>query len=194
MADFEKRRILGLWRVGWALDLHTISSTPMGYDEFGHMQFDNKRSEMGELLYKLKFRSDQTVVQEIVDAVAKIVQPGAGIDVIVPVPPSAVRIVQPVQVLANAIGQRLQIPVVECVKRTKVIAQLKNVRDLDERARLLEGAHSVEKEAVKGRKVLLFDDLYRSGATMNSITTLLYDEGEAREVVALTITRTRTNQ
>jgi predicted amidophosphoribosyltransferase len=80
------------------------------------------------------------------------------------------------------------------VKRTKELPQLKNVYDLDERLKLLEGAHSVDKASGQGRKVLLFDDLYRSGATMNAITTLLYDEGEARDVVALTITRTRSNQ
>ena len=41
---------------------------------------------------------------------------------------------------------------------------------------------------------LLFDDLYRSGATMNEITTTLYDQGSAADVFVLTITRTRSNQ
>lgn len=40
-------------------------------------------------------------------------------------------------------------------------------------------------------KILLFDDLYRSGATMNAITEVLYDEGYADDIYALTITRTR---
>lgn len=43
----------------------------------------------------------------------------------------------------------------------------------------------------RGRHVLLFDDLHRSGATMNAITEALYDDGDAAEVFALTITRTR---
>ena len=47
---------------------------------------------------------------------------------------------------------------------------------------------------VEGRKVLLFDDLFRSGATMNAITSALYDQGQAREVYALTLTRTRSKQ
>lgn len=42
--------------------------------------------------------------------------------------------------------------------------------------------------------MLLFDDLYRSGATMNEITALPYDQGKAAEVYALTITRTRSNR
>ena len=36
--------------------------------------------------------------------------------------------------------------------------------------------------------------LYRSEATMNAITTELYETGEATDVFALTITRTRSNQ
>jgi predicted amidophosphoribosyltransferase len=52
----------------------------------------------------------------------------------------------------------------------------------------------VDRTQVQGRRILLFDDLYRSGATMNAITAALYDEGAAADVFALTITRTRSNQ
>jgi hypothetical protein len=37
-------------------------------------------------------------------------------------------------------------------------------------------------------------DLFRSGATMNAITGALYDQGRARDVYALTLTRTRSKQ
>lgn len=72
--------------------------------------------------------------------------------------------------------------------------QLKDVFDYDERWRLLDGLHEVQKPKVEDRKVLLFDDLFRSGATMNAITSALYDQGLAREVYALTLTRTRSKQ
>lgn len=42
--------------------------------------------------------------------------------------------------------------------------------------------------------VLLFDDLYRSGVTMNAVSSLLYEKGGVAHVSALTITRTRSNQ
>jgi competence protein ComFC len=45
-----------------------------------------------------------------------------------------------------------------------------------------------------GQGILLFDDLYRSGATMDAITAELYESGKAMDVFALTITRTRSNQ
>jgi len=56
----------GNWKSGKAYDLHTVSSTHLGKDEFGHDRFDNTRSAMGELLYQLKYQHDKTKVSEIV--------------------------------------------------------------------------------------------------------------------------------
>lgn len=195
MANFVRRKILGKWREGFSLDLHTLSSTFIGYDEFGHSRFDTQRSEIGELLYKLKNKEDQTSVPEIVEAVETLMKVwNPTVDILVPVPPSTQRAVQPVLVLAKAISQRLGMPLADCVMRTRDIPELKNVFDLDERAKLLEGLHAVDKSVTQDKSVLLFDDLYRSGATMNAITTELYMTGEVTDVFALTITRTRSNQ
>jgi predicted amidophosphoribosyltransferase len=195
MANFTRRQIPGKWRQGFCLDLHTLDSTFLGYDEFGHPQYDTKRSEVGELLYRLKFKGDQSVVPEIVEAVATLMTSWKpAVDILVPVPPSGQRAVQPVMVLAQAISQRLGLPLANCITRTRNIPQLKNVRDLDERSKLLEGLHVVDATATEGKRVLLFDDLYRSGATMNEITNALYEAGKVINVFALTITRTRSNQ
>jgi hypothetical protein len=37
------RRLRGPWIEGYALDLHTISSTMIGYNQYGHPEFDCKR-------------------------------------------------------------------------------------------------------------------------------------------------------
>lgn len=195
MAKFQPRKIPGRWRDGYALDLHTLSSTAIGYDEFGHMRFDTTRSEVGELLYKLKFSRDETVVPVIVEALQEFVKSWKPpVDAIVPVPPSSERPLQPVMVLATMLSLRLGIALVDCVKKVKETPQLKNVTDFDERLQLLDGLHQVDPSATQGRKILLFDDLYRSGATMNAITDLLYDQGGAADVFALTVTRTRSNR
>jgi predicted amidophosphoribosyltransferase len=194
MAKFQPRQILGKWREGFALDIHTVSSTPVGYNEYGHMQFDTVRSEIGELLYKLKNKADQSVVPEIVAAAVEALTPSLSkIDVIAPVPPSTHRAVQPVRLLADAISKNLNIPVVNAVQKIKETPQLNNVYDLDERTKILDGAFKID-PSLAGKRVLLFDDLYRSGATMNAITVALLDDGKAADVMALTITRTRSNQ
>jgi competence protein ComFC len=97
-----------------------------------------------------------------------------------------------VLLVAEALGKRLAIPVgSKAVARVKTLPELKNVYDYDARLRLLQGTHSVDRATTDGQRVLLFDDLFRSGATMNTVTEALYEAGCAAEVFALTITRTR---
>ncbi|WP_193562946.1 hypothetical protein [Escherichia coli] len=48
-------KIEGRWNSGVALDLHTTSSTPIGYNEFGYMQFDTVRPEIAELKWFTEF-------------------------------------------------------------------------------------------------------------------------------------------
>jgi predicted amidophosphoribosyltransferase len=66
--------------------------------------------------------------------------------------------------------------------------------DYDERWQLLDGLHEVDRLRVEGRRILPFDDLFRSGATMNAVTSALCDQGHARDVYALALTRTRSRQ
>jgi competence protein ComFC len=195
MAKVQPRQILGKWRKGFALDIHTVSSIPIGYNEFGHMQFDTTRSDIGELLFKLKNRSDRSVVPEIADAAVGFLKSLSDkFDVIVPVPASTHRATQPVSLIAAQISELLGIPLADAVKKSRETPQLKNVYDLDERLKLLDGVFEIDKGQVGGKRVLLFDDLYRSGATLNVITDALYKQGQAKDVVALTITKTRSNQ
>jgi predicted amidophosphoribosyltransferase len=193
MVEVHPLRIPGRWSDGRALDVHTVRSTYLGDDEFGHRLFETTRSPIGELLYRLKYRGDRSVVGEIADAGAAFVREWRpALDLIVPVPPSRERAVQPVLLVGAELAARLTLPFCpECVRRTRNVAQLKDVFDYDERWRLLEGLHEVSASAVEGKRVLLFDDLFRSGATMNSITAAMFEKGGATAVFALTLTRTR---
>lgn len=195
MVKFNAQKITGNWNEGFSLDLHTISSTLIGHDEFGNPQFNTIRTEVGELLFKLKNRFDTSVVPEIIAVVKTFLKTWPlQVDMIVPVPPSKSRTVQPVMLLAQALGAQIGIPLVEAVKKTRDMPQLKTIFDLAERGKVLKGAYAVDQEIVKGRRVLLFDDLFRSGATMNEVSSALCQQGQAMEVYALTITRTRSNR
>ena len=183
---------MGKWISGYALDIHTISSTHLGIDASGHEVFDTKRSELGELLYRMKYRGDLAAAPEIVEAVVAFLERSrVRFDVIVPVPPSGKRPVQPVLVLAAAIGKSLNLAVAECVSTARPPMQLKGVLDPEKRRELLKGLYKVDERYTQGQSVLLFDDLYRSGATMNAITELLMGQGRAAAVRVLTITKTR---
>jgi competence protein ComFC len=193
VVNVRPMRIPGRWREGYVLDYHTLGSTYVGDDEYGHPMFDTKRSDVGELLYRLKYRADVSVLDELVNTAASFVRSwNPGVTVLIPVPPSRARSQQPVHLIVEALGRAIGIPVdLNGVARVKQTPELKNVYAYDERLRLLEGAHAVKSSVVRGQKVLLFDDLYRSGATMNAITAALYDEGTAADVYALALTRTR---
>ncbi len=195
MAAVHPMAVRGQWRAGFALDYQTVSSTCIGYNEYGHPVFDTKRTELGELLYRLKYGSDKSVVTEVVETAAGFVEVSwkPTLTMVVPMPPSdSRRREQPVFILAEALGTRLGLPVrLDAVAKLKETPQLKNIYDYDQRMRLLDGAFSAETSALSGQKVLLFDDLYRSGATMNSVTKALYEQGKAAEVYALAVTRTR---
>ena len=113
MTTVRPMRLPGRWRYGFALDYHAVSSTYLGDDEYGHPMFDTKRSDLGELLYRLKYRSDASVLDEVVQVAARFYRswnPGA--TVIVPVPPSrSSRPQQPVSMIAAALGGQLSIAV-----------------------------------------------------------------------------------
>ena len=54
-------RIPGNWKKGFAYDIHTLDSVYLGVDEYGHDRWENTRSEMGELLYDLKYHGHSGV-------------------------------------------------------------------------------------------------------------------------------------
>jgi predicted amidophosphoribosyltransferase len=193
VAAIHPTRIPGRWREGFALDAHTLSSDFVGHDEFGHPRFETKRTELDELLYRLKYGSDTSVVDEISDAAAEFLNSwNPRVTLILPVPASKARSQQPVILMAEALARRAKLPMAaKAVKRIKPLPELKDVYEYDARVKLLLTAHAVDRAATVEQRILLFDDLFRSGATMNAITTALYEDGQAGEVFALTITRTR---
>lgn len=111
------------------------------------------------------------------------------------VPPSKPRSVQPVHLLATELGRRLSVPFQrDLVTRTRAVPELKGIFEYDDRMKALDGAHAVAPGAAQGRRVLLFDDLYRSGATMNAVAETHHLQGGAANVLALTITATRSHR
>ncbi|HSW09892.1 MAG TPA: phosphoribosyltransferase family protein [Bacillota bacterium] len=185
------RPLQGAWDDGRVLDRHVSSSEFIGYNEYGHPQFDSTRTEVGEFLYRLKYRGDQAAVGPIAQAACDFVRSwNPGVDVIVPASPSRNRAVQPLFLIADELGRLLGLPVDKTsVRKTKATPELKNV-DYAQRVELLREAHDLEGDKLRGRRVLLLDDLYQSGATMNALTHLLKELGGASAVFAFALTKT----
>jgi predicted amidophosphoribosyltransferase len=189
-------KIDGNWKKGIAFDHHTLSSTYLGVDQFGHDKWDNTRSEMGELVYQLKYQRKSSVVQKIVELLDRI-KGVDEMDLIVPIPPTdRTRAFQPVSLIAKALGERRHVEVLlDLLQKKAGGAQLKNVEDPDERQKLLRESMSLSKKHdISGKKILLVDDLYRSGATLSVATELLIDQGGASSVSVLAMTKTRSRR
>ena len=92
--------------MGWSLDLHTISSKKHGYG------WKNDRTEIGEALYDLKYKNDQSkawfLAQQAVsflwdmDLVCQL-------DVVIPAPFTIKRSFQLVHELAKLIAEEIEV-------------------------------------------------------------------------------------
>jgi len=184
----------GNWARGLAFDLHTIGSTYLGVDEYGHDRFDNTRSEMGELVYQLKYQNNQKAVPKIIRLLTAI----KGIetfDAIVPVPSSRKRIVQPVDAIAQALGRQRGVAVLGGYLKKKGGAEQKDLSDPAERDRSLSNNIVISgKEDICGKKVLLLDDLYRSGVTLKVCCSVLKSQAKVGDIGVLTMTKARSNR
>ena len=194
MVASNPMKISGAWHQGYVLDYHTLSSDFIGHDEFGNPMFDTKRTEAGELLYQLKYKRNTDALDALVKLAALFVRKWSpSVDALVTVPPTRVRRPQPLVELATGLAQSLNLPFLDgFVRNVKITKEIKNVFEYNERIKLLEGACRFRDQSLRGRSVLLLDDLYRSGATLNAVTKILYDEGQCSIVYALALTRTRT--
>jgi len=188
--------IAGNWKKGFAFDVHTLASTYLGVDEFGHDQWENTRSDMGQLVYDLKYRSDKTAISKIVDLLDKF-KGIESIDYIVPIPATKKqRSIQPVLEIANELGKRKNVTVLDqLLIKQPGVRELKNVTDIEQRRAILKKSLTLSNGyKVSGKNILLIDDLYRSGATLSAATELLYEVGKVKDVYVLTMTKTRSNR
>jgi hypothetical protein len=71
----DPRKLRGPWAAGYVLERqHTLRSEFLGHDSHGHPQFATERSELGELIFRLKNRNDETSLPDIADAAATLLE------------------------------------------------------------------------------------------------------------------------
>ena len=196
MVNYHPRRLSGFWTAGYVLDLHTTSSILIGHDEFGRAQFDTTYSEVGFLLNRLKYHNDKSALPRLVETAVSFLRLwDTDFSAVVPVPPTRTyRTFQPVLALATEIANTLHLPMLKtALRKTRQMPELKNIYDAEERKQLLTGAFEANAKRIRRQAVLLVDDLYRSGATMNAVAQVLWSAGAA-SVYAFAFTQTRTKR
>jgi len=185
----------GNWTRGWALDYHTISSR---YDKSGRY-YKTVRTALGEALYRLKYRRRWWWAKIIAGTAAGFLDERDiidEVDLITTIPPARFRLLfQPVNMIGKRIGKLLEVPVnTRLLKRKKRVPPIKYMEDRNERFESVKGLFSLASKGLSGRNILIFDDLYRSGATLAEAVATLKTDGKAGDIYVLTVTRTRVNR
>ena len=88
------------------------------------------------------------------------------------------------ELLAREVADRLRLPLLPALVKTKDTSSQKKL-SLKERAENLNDAFACIYSEIKDRKILLIDDVFTTGATVNACTNVLLKSG-AREVFVLT--------
>lgn len=181
----------GSWTKGFAYDVHIQESTFLGYDEYSYPKFQNSRSTMGELVYQLKYKNKVENVKLIVALLVNSFKGFDYFDYIVPAPFSSQRVNQPVDLIAAELSERINVPVAKVLYKITGSQLLKNIHDKAQKLSHL--CHDIQiqnRELIKGRNILLIDDLYESGSTLEASTNILLING-ASSVSVLAMTKTK---
>ena len=187
--------LVGNWEWGSSYDIHTISSERY-IDQDGNVRWNNTRSEMGELVYQLKYQNNRAMVGSIIDLILKGYRGLDTVDAIIPAPPSKERRFQPVFDIALELGKKLNIQVyLDLLGKNMGSQELKGIENPDERQKaLVESMYIDNNHNIVEKTILLVDDLYRSGSTLTVATDLLYSKANVKNVYVLTMTKTRSKR
>ena len=188
------KEINGVWNLGYSLDKHTISSTPVGYNEFGHMQFNTIRPEAGEALFQLKYRSDFSQVALIAQELfVSLGNKFSSACLVIPMPPSKTRAKQPVIEIAKEFAKLKGIPCYEnLLVKTSVTPPMKDLDSREEKVSTLMGAFTAYDVLSEGVfDVLIIDDLFDTGSSLEAATKVLRTYRKIRNIYVATVTRKR---
>lgn len=187
------REIQGNWDQGYSLDKHIVSSTPVGYNNYGHMQFDTLRTEVGEAVFQVKYRSDYSHVQPLAQAIID----GVGhaltdISFVSPMPASRPRQRQPVYEVAREVARLLGVPYVDSfIQKVKSTGAMKDLGGRADREEALRGCFAVNEGALNNGSwsILLVDDLYDTGASLEAVCDVIRQSAKIRRIFVVALTR-----
>lgn len=186
------KRINGNWNLGYSLDKHVLQSTYIGDSQWGHPEFDTTRSEVGEALYQLKYRSDYSHIPLLSKQISvSLSRHFSSAGLVIPMPPSKQRERQPVIEIAHQVAKNMGIPCYEnLLVKTSITPQMKDIGSRDEKVQTLVKAFTVyDVLGPDSYDVLIIDDLYDSGSSLEAATRVLRNYKKIRNVYVATITR-----
>lgn len=186
------KEIVGNWNKGVVLDKHSKSSVVIGQNEHGHNVYDTSRTDVGEALFQLKYRSDWDQVQPLAQCLYDNVYPLFDkVGFIVPMAASNVRARQPVTEVAQALAQLAGVPcTAHMLLKATGGASLKNLNTKEEKVAAIADSFYCQRIIQKeGRwNVLVVDDLYHTGASMEAACEALRGYSKINNIYVAALT------
>jgi predicted amidophosphoribosyltransferase len=182
------RRIYGPWIDGFTLDRHSVGL---------YSRWNPHRTELGELIHRLKYENDAGALAPIVDTIENFIRNRweelPPVDCLVPAPPSVMRLgIQPATEIARALAVRLGAQFTEdAVSRLRAASPVKRIPFGSSRRQALRDAIQKGPGDVRNKCVLVIDDFTQTLSTLGRVTDVLIEEGDASEVYALGLVSTR---
>ncbi len=157
------------------------------------------RTYVGEMLYELKYHANIKYAEPLAEMMAwciKKLRWDRQIGAIIGVPPVEKREVQPVNELVRRVGKKLRkryttryFEIAEDLSPMKSIRGGFKEQIKLQKMQMLEGKVRVKDRRFEGQRILLIDDIYETGATLEVITRLLREDGGVREIYVMVVTR-----
>jgi len=176
--------LIGEFDVGYALANHTVIQE-------GVRQY----TPLGQMVYEFKYQGRKSHADALTTEIIKFLDEAneyQQIELVVPVPATlADRDYDPVGYLVTELSKRTKLPFDKDVLiKTRQTRPQKEMVNITQKTMNVKGAFKIQNpEKTRGKNILLIDDLYDSGATLNECTRVLKSAG-ARKVLVLTLTRT----
>ncbi|OGM90408.1 hypothetical protein A2999_00315 [Candidatus Wolfebacteria bacterium RIFCSPLOWO2_01_FULL_38_11] len=93
------------------------------------------------------------------------------------------------KLIAEILSKKLNFQLIEAVKRTKNNKPQANLKNIEKRVENVKNCFEIPyPELIKNKNILLVDDVYTSGATMNEMVKILKENG-ARRIIAAVIAK-----
>ena len=183
LAAARPKPLRGPWHVGFALDFNS---------KFVGARWE--RTELGDLVYRFKYAGEPAVAETLAARLANLIRARSDFctDLVIPVPSTKKdRAYDPVPLLARALGKQIAVVVNEtALVKTRATELQKAMTNIVQKQTNMKGAFRVaDANAVCGKRILLLDDFYDSGATLAEATNVLLAAGAAC-VNVLTVTKT----
>lgn len=195
--ELNVKEIVGVWDKGFSLDKHKIRSICTGHNEHGYPKFDTLRTDIGEALFQLKYRSDfskcDVIAQSINDHIIPLLP---FISFIIAMPASKVRKKQPVIEIAEALSHLTDKPCInDILLKLKNTPEMKDIPDRQTRIDTLLDAFELNNDAIaiklpaKNYNVLIIDDLFDTGTSLEAATRKLRECDKIGKIFVATATR-----